>query len=266
VIALIPMNRYVQVLHEELLPATGCTEPIAIAYAAAKAREILGCLPERILVEASGNIIKNVKSVVVPNTDGLKGIEAAAVAGVVGGDAGKILEVISEVTDEQKNAMRDYLAAHEVKVLPAEGDVIFDGNVCQVPIISDTYIINVGVYAGDLETTTPAYVPAKKSILCGGGIPDPPKDDVYIQIINKINQIAEKGVTDEQIDEAVRKYLEENPIDTGVQFETDETLKLEDGILSVNTAKVVQEDNTLPVTSAAVYTEVGNINALLATI
>jgi len=145
-------------------------------------------------------------------------------------------------------------------------DVIFDGNVCQVPIISDTYIINVGVYAGDLETTTPAYVPAKKSILCGGGIPDPPKDDVYIQIINKINQIAEKGVTDEQIDEAVRKYLEENPIDTGVQFETDETLKLEDGILSVNTAKVVQEDNTLPVTSAAVYTEVGNINALLATI
>jgi len=117
---------FLQILREELVPAMGCTEPIAIAYGAAKAREILGCLPERILVEASGNIIKNVKSVVVPNTDGLKGIEAAAVAGVVGGDAGKILEVISEVTDEQKNAMRDYLAAHEVKVLPAEGDVIFD--------------------------------------------------------------------------------------------------------------------------------------------
>ena len=119
-------HNYVQILREELVPAMGCTEPIAIAYGAAKARELLGRLPDSILVEASGNIIKNVKSVVVPNTDGLKGIEAAAVAGVVGGDAGKILEVISEVTAEQKAAMRDYLSSHEVKVLPAEGDVIFD--------------------------------------------------------------------------------------------------------------------------------------------
>jgi len=117
---------FVQILREELVPAMGCTEPIAIAYGAAKAREVLGCLPETVLVEASGNIIKNVKSVVVPNTDGLKGIEAAAVAGIVGGKADKILEVISEVSDEQKQAMRDFLANHEVKVAPAEGDVVFD--------------------------------------------------------------------------------------------------------------------------------------------
>ncbi len=119
-------RHFVQILREELVPAMGCTEPIAIAYGAAKAREVLGRLPERMLVEASGNIIKNVKSVVVPNTGGLKGIEASAAAGAVAGDAGKILEVISCVTGEQKDAIRDYLAGHEVKVRPAEGDVVFD--------------------------------------------------------------------------------------------------------------------------------------------
>lgn len=119
-------HHFVQILREELVPAMGCTEPIAIAYGAAKAREILGRLPDRILVEASGNIIKNVKSVVVPNTGGLKGIEASAAAGVVAGDAGKILEVISQVSEEQKAAIRDYLNGHEVRVIPAMGDAVFD--------------------------------------------------------------------------------------------------------------------------------------------
>lgn len=119
-------HHFVQILREELVPAMGCTEPIAIAYGAAKARDVLGCLPDRILVEASGNIIKNVKSVVVPNTGGLKGIEAAVAAGAVAGDAGKILEVISQVTDAQKEKIRSYLDTHDVTVAPAEGDVIFD--------------------------------------------------------------------------------------------------------------------------------------------
>jgi len=119
-------HHFVQILREELVPAMGCTEPIAIAYGAAKAREILGCLPDTVLVEASGNIIKNVKSVVVPNTGGLKGIEAAAAAGIVAGDAGKILEVISAVTEEQKAEIRDFLSSRQVRVAPAEGDVIFD--------------------------------------------------------------------------------------------------------------------------------------------
>ena len=119
-------HNYVQILKEELVPAMGCTEPIAIAYGAAKAREVLGREPESIIVEASGNIIKNVKSVVVPNTGGLKGIEAAAAAGAVAGQADKILEVISQVSDEQKEAIRTYLQTHSVRVLPAEGDVIFD--------------------------------------------------------------------------------------------------------------------------------------------
>ena len=119
-------QHFVQILREELVPAMGCTEPIAIAYGAAKAREILGCLPDSALIEASGNIIKNVKSVVVPNTGGLKGIEAAAAAGIVAGDAGKILEVISEVTDDQKAEIRKFMSEHEMRVAPAEGDVIFD--------------------------------------------------------------------------------------------------------------------------------------------
>ena len=83
----------VAILKEELLPAMGCTEPIAIAYCAAIARKYLGELPDRILVEASGNIIKNVKSVVVPNTGGLRGIPAATAAGVVAGDPEKQLQV-----------------------------------------------------------------------------------------------------------------------------------------------------------------------------
>ncbi|MBR3872625.1 MAG: serine dehydratase subunit alpha family protein [Clostridia bacterium] len=119
-------SQFVQILREELVPAMGCTEPIALAYGAAKAREVLGKLPDTVLIEASGNIIKNVKSVVVPNTGGLKGIEAAAVAGIVAGKAEKILEVISEVTEEEKQGMRDYLDTHDVRVMPAEGDVVFD--------------------------------------------------------------------------------------------------------------------------------------------
>ena len=119
-------QHFVKILREELVPAMGCTEPIALAYGAAKAREMLGCMPERVCIEASGNIIKNVKSVVVPNTGGLKGIEAAAVAGIVAGKAEKILEVISEVTEEEKLAMRDYLASHDVQVMPAQGDIVFD--------------------------------------------------------------------------------------------------------------------------------------------
>ncbi|MBK3516751.1 L-cysteine desulfidase family protein [Carboxylicivirga marina] len=117
---------YVDILHEELMPAMGCTEPIAIAYAGAMARKVLGQLPERVLVEASDNIIKNVKSVVVPNTGNLKGIEAAAVAGIVAGDADKVLEVISIVNDEERTGMADFLNTKEVKVKPANTNVIFD--------------------------------------------------------------------------------------------------------------------------------------------
>lgn len=92
---------YVQILKEELVPAMGCTEPIALAYAAAKAREILGSIPDKVVIEASGSIIKNVKSVIVPNTNHLKGIPAAATAGIIAGRAEKELEVIAQVTESE---------------------------------------------------------------------------------------------------------------------------------------------------------------------
>lgn len=109
-------DTYVQILKAELIPAFGCTEPIAIAYCAAKAREVLGHVPEKVEIQASGNIIKNVKSVIVPNTDGLKGIPAAAAAGIIGGKVEKKLEVISEVTKEQKEEMRRYLERTTMEV------------------------------------------------------------------------------------------------------------------------------------------------------
>ena len=89
---------YLNILKQELVPALGCTEPIAIAYAAAKARQVLGEFPEHVEMHLSGNIIKNVKGVTVPNSGGLKGIDVAAVLGIVGGNADRALEVLSEVT------------------------------------------------------------------------------------------------------------------------------------------------------------------------
>lgn len=117
---------YVQILKEELVPAMGCTEPIAIAYAAAKAREVLGSMPDRVEIGVSDNIIKNVKSVIVPNTDGMKGIESAAAAGIVGGQADKQLEVISEVTQEQKQGMKKFLEQIPFKVSAVDNGEIFD--------------------------------------------------------------------------------------------------------------------------------------------
>lgn len=95
-------NAYIRILEEELQTATGCTEPIAIAYCAARLRALLGRRPERILAEVSGNILKNVKSVVVPNTGGRKGIRAAICAGIVAGKADRELQVIASITQAEK--------------------------------------------------------------------------------------------------------------------------------------------------------------------
>lgn len=122
----IKYKTYIRILKEELVPAMGCTEPIALAYAGAKAREVLGELPIECVIEVSGNIIKNVKSVIVPNTGGLKGIEAASVAGIIAGDASKVLEVISCVSNCQKDEIKDYLQAIPIKVLPLQSDELLD--------------------------------------------------------------------------------------------------------------------------------------------
>ncbi len=117
---------YVNILKEELVPAMGCTEPIAIAYAAAVARKTLGQMAQRMEVEASGNIIKNVKSVFVPSTGGLRGIPAAAAAGMAAGDPDLELEVLSQVGQQEQRAIQEYLEKTPITVKLAQTPFIFD--------------------------------------------------------------------------------------------------------------------------------------------
>ena len=119
-------HNYIRILREELRPAMGCTEPIAIAYAAAKARDVLGAMPDRLLAEVSGNIVKNVKSVVIPHTGGLRGIPAAVAAGCAAGDAGAELSVLSQVTSAQAEGIAVYLEKTPIEVRCAEDAHIFD--------------------------------------------------------------------------------------------------------------------------------------------
>lgn len=127
----------IHILREELVPAMGCTEPVAIAYASALARDLLGAVPDRVLVTASGNIIKNVKSVIVPNTGGLKGIPAAAAAGIVVGESEKKLEAIAEAPAEKVPLIADYLEKTPIETVLADTDLVFD--------------LGVRVWAGDAE-------------------------------------------------------------------------------------------------------------------
>ena len=119
-------KNYVEILKRELVPAMGCTEPIAIAYCAAKARAALGQLPDKVTIAASGNIIKNVKSVIVPNTGGRKGIEAAAAIGIVAGDETAGLEVIAHAQEADKARLGDYLAHTEINVEFAQSEHVLD--------------------------------------------------------------------------------------------------------------------------------------------
>ena len=119
-------QQYLAILKEELRPAMGCTEPIALAYAGALAKKLLGADPERVQVAVSGNIIKNVKSVVVPNTGGLRGIAAAVCAGIIAGDAEKELQVISEVTLEQQTQLRQFMDTVNCTIMPSDSSLVFD--------------------------------------------------------------------------------------------------------------------------------------------
>ena len=119
-------DTYVDILKKELVVAMGCTEPIAVAFCAAKARELLGCMPRRVQVQASGNIIKNVKSVIVPHTDGLRGLEAAAAVGIFYGDASRDLEVISDVTADEAASVKQRMAGLDITVSPLVSSHVLD--------------------------------------------------------------------------------------------------------------------------------------------
>ncbi|MDD3337711.1 MAG: L-serine ammonia-lyase, iron-sulfur-dependent, subunit alpha [Lachnospiraceae bacterium] len=116
-------QEFLDILKEELIPAMGCTEPIALAYVGAKARDVLGCEPERIIARCSGNIIKNVRCVRIPNSDGMIGVEAAVALGVIGGDATKAMEVLEDVTDAQIARTKELLAAQRCKVEFLESEI-----------------------------------------------------------------------------------------------------------------------------------------------
>jgi len=119
-------NAYVRLLKQELVPAMGCTEPIAVAYAAAVAKDALGELPETVKIAVSANIIKNVKSVIVPNTGGLHGLEAAAAAGIIAGVPEKKLLVISQVTQRQVEEIENYLKQARITVEESKDGSLFD--------------------------------------------------------------------------------------------------------------------------------------------
>ena len=120
-------------------------------------------------------------------------------------------------------------------------DVIFEGNMVRCPIVQGVKILAVGVFAGDLKTTTPACILCEKSILCDGGEPAPPREDVYAQIMELLNS-------------------------GGVQLEAGANIKIVGNKISIITTDKAEKDNTKPITSAGVYKEVGNINVLLETI
>lgn len=114
-------KEFIKLLQEELIPAEGCTEPIALAFCAAKARDLLATVPEKIIVHASGNIIKNVKSVIVPNTDGKKGIKTAAIYGAIAGHPDRDLEVLQDLDPakvleaERLTELPDYVEVRHLK-------------------------------------------------------------------------------------------------------------------------------------------------------
>ena len=132
----IKYQTYIAILKKQLVPAMGCTEPIALAYCAAKARAILGKMPVRVEIELSGNIIKNVKSVKVPNTNGMHGIKAAAGIGFLAGDSSKELEVIAKAKQEAIDELPEYL--NKTKMVVQSVD---NGHTLYIEIVGKIYAL-----------------------------------------------------------------------------------------------------------------------------
>lgn len=136
---------YVNILQEELVPAMGCTEPIALAYAAALARRELGCIPQMVTVAVSPNIIKNVKSVVVPHTGGLRGIQAAVAAGMVAGNADKELEVLAEITEADIPAISAWRDRTPITITTSASGFLLD---IDVTVAGDGHTARVRLVGG----------------------------------------------------------------------------------------------------------------------
>ena len=160
---------YLEILRKELVPAMGCTEPIAVAYAGALARKTLGRLPDRVKLTVSGNIIKNVKSVIVPHTGGRKGLRTAVAAGIVFGDAERELEVLSDGTAEQLEALDRYLAKTEILTDKSDAENPFDIQVAA----EDAYVRILGTHTNVVEIRKGDTVLfTGKLPVSGAGIPE----------------------------------------------------------------------------------------------
>ncbi len=169
---------YLEILRDELMPAMGCTEPIAVAYAAARAREVLGTMPERVEIEASGNILKNVKSVMVPNTGGLRGMKASAAAGIVAGHEDRALEVLASVDDVGRKAIRDFLERRSFTVTESRSGLIFD--------------LVVKVYAGESWASVQTSHYHTNVVLVK-------KDDTVIYQNRDCDEVTASGTTDRSL-------------------------------------------------------------------
>lgn len=139
-------DTYIKILKDELVPAMGCTEPIAVAYAGALVRQTLGTLPQKVELTVSGNIIKNVKSVIVPHTQGRKGLQTAIAAGICCGNAAKELEVLSEVTAEQLAEMDTFLNDNRITVRESESDCPFDIQATAIDGENSAYVRIIGAH------------------------------------------------------------------------------------------------------------------------
>lgn len=199
-------NNYIQILKEELVPAMGCTEPIAIAYGAAKARETLSAMPDKVHIEVSGNIIKNVKSVIVPNTNGLKGIEASAAAGIVAGKANLILEVISEVNEDEKMEIKTFLETVPIKVSHLQSEFPLD---IIITLYSDDNYVKIRIT--DYHTNI-VYLEKNEQVLFDIGVVESKSENLGDKSLLSIEKIIEfADIVDlNQVKEMILRQVEYN--------------------------------------------------------
>lgn len=199
----------VAVLKDELVPAMGCTEPVSVAYAAALARKTLGTLPERVCVAVSGNILKNVKSVIVPNTAGLRGIPAAVAAGLVAGDPELRLEVVSRLTDADRAAIADYLKAGVIAVEQSDTGCVFDIEITAYAAAESAYVRITGSHTNVVSIKRNGETLFEKQVSEDiAGTPDQFKAGITVKDIVEFADCAELS----DVEEVLQRQIDCNTV------------------------------------------------------
>ncbi len=196
-------EKFLNILKDELVPAMGCTEPIAVAYAAALSRSILGCIPDKVELIISSNIIKNVKSVVVPHTGGLRGIAAAAAAGIVAGDADGILEVLSNVGEDKYQKIADYLNDTDMVIVPSESGYIFEIIACVYGDGHKAKVHLAGNHTNIIEISKDEEVILKKDYNEDIQLAKPDRDKLSVERIIEYADVVEISEVKELLDRQI---------------------------------------------------------------